>query len=292
MRWVKAKRWLMPLVVACGLAVVPCLLLLSANPSASGHVQLHWGWEANVFKQHGLLYGLQNFAVPGLWVALVWGALLKLPRQEEERGPIKTVLLTGMAWAGVVMMLQLSPWSWDNSKLLLWAVVIMLPAWAWGWQQLQSKQWLWFKSLLIMSLLLPGVLVFLSLWPNLSADHPGYSVTNQMQLNTVCSELAGITQRSRVAISPEFNHPVILCGQPVMMGFEPHLWSHGYGDKAHRVSQQLPLLYRQGKQRKTTQTSSSMSLLNDDVQWLWLGPNEQTQWGNLKHLRRGLNQRP
>jgi hypothetical protein len=31
----------------------------------------------------------------------------------------------------------------------------------------------------------------------------------------------------RIAIDPQFNHPAILLGRPVVCGYEGHLWSHG-----------------------------------------------------------------
>jgi hypothetical protein len=31
----------------------------------------------------------------------------------------------------------------------------------------------------------------------------------------------------RVATAPTFNHPVALCGHPLVAGYAGHLWSHG-----------------------------------------------------------------
>ena len=30
-----------------------------------------------------------------------------------------------------------------------------------------------------------------------------------------------------IAIAPEYNHPVLILGHPVVCGYEGHLWSHG-----------------------------------------------------------------
>ncbi len=42
----------------------------------------------------------------------------------------------------------------------------------------------------------------------------------------VCRALEGV-RTSRIATVPTFNHPVALCGRPIVAGYPGHLWSHG-----------------------------------------------------------------
>jgi hypothetical protein len=39
--------------------------------------------------------------------------------------------------------------------------------------------------------------------------------------------LRDVPPGTRIAVEPQFNHPVILLGYPVVCGYDGHLWSHG-----------------------------------------------------------------
>jgi hypothetical protein len=43
-------------------------------------------------------------------------------------------------------------------------------------------------------------------------------------------------------VAPTFNHPVALCGHPLVLGYEGHLWSHGID--AADVKQRLESAFR------------------------------------------------
>ena len=43
----------------------------------------------------------------------------------------------------------------------------------------------------------------------------------------VCRALAALGRDERVATAQVHNHPVALCGQPIVAGYGGHLWSHG-----------------------------------------------------------------
>jgi hypothetical protein len=52
-------------------------------------------------------------------------------------------------------------------------------------------------------------------------------VLNVAEYEGVCEALAARPRTERVAVAPTFNHPVALCGHPVVLGYGGHLWSHG-----------------------------------------------------------------
>jgi hypothetical protein len=51
-------------------------------------------------------------------------------------------------------------------------------------------------------------------------------VLDRAEYEGVCRALAGL-KATRVATAPTFNHPVALCGWPIVAGYAGHLWSHG-----------------------------------------------------------------
>jgi hypothetical protein len=55
---------------------------------------------------------------------------------------------------------------------------------------------------------------------------PRLEVLDVAEYEGVCRALRGV-ETSRVATAQTFNHPVALCGRPIVAGYPGHLWSHG-----------------------------------------------------------------
>jgi uncharacterized membrane protein len=64
---------------------------------------------------------------------------------------------------------------------------------------------------------------------------PRLEVLDRAEHEAVCRALEGL-KASRVATAPTFNHPVALCGQPIVAGYAGHLWSHGHDAAAVQKS--------------------------------------------------------
>src|SRR6185295_9759020 len=60
-----------------------------------------------------------------------------------------------------------------------------------------------------------------------SRDHGRFDVFDTDELAGVCQALDGVPLAARVATFATFNHPVSLCGHPIVAGYFAHLWSHG-----------------------------------------------------------------
>jgi hypothetical protein len=67
-------------------------------------------------------------------------------------------------------------------------------------------------------------------------------VVDIAEMEGVCGALGGVSVRERVATVPTFNHPVALCGHPVVAGYAGHLWSHGID--ARKVQADLTAMMR------------------------------------------------
>jgi hypothetical protein len=120
----------------------------------------------------------------------------------------------------VCMFFAIAPWAWDNTKLMLWGWLALAP---FIWQHI-LRPWppLW-RNTACFALFFSGAL---ALYGGLDRRH-GYTLIQRSELAKAQSILQQIPPSDRIAISPQYNHPAILLGRPVVCGYEGHLWSHG-----------------------------------------------------------------
>jgi hypothetical protein len=55
----------------------------------------------------------------------------------------------------------------------------------------------------------------------------GLEVLEVREYDAVCEALSPRPLTERVLVAPTFNHPVALCGHPLVLGYPGHVWSHG-----------------------------------------------------------------
>jgi hypothetical protein len=55
----------------------------------------------------------------------------------------------------------------------------------------------------------------------------GYELAKRSELSAASKALRDVPAGTRIAVDPQYNHPVILLGYPVVCGYDGHLWSHG-----------------------------------------------------------------
>jgi hypothetical protein len=215
-----------------GKALVPAawgVLLVTGIPGAGGTGRLvGWapGWA--IGDQSPALFLARNF---GFWLPLAAAALV-LGAWTRRREAL-LLLVPSLALFGLLFLVRVAPWAWDNTKVMLWCLVTMLPA----------------LDGLVLARLRPAlraaalVLLFTSglasvLWACV-ARLPRLEVLTLAEYAGVCEALAR-TPTTRVATYPTFNHPVALCGRPLVAGYAGHLWSHGLDSS--RVEEQLKRL--------------------------------------------------
>ncbi|MEZ4576124.1 MAG: hypothetical protein R2857_14595 [Vampirovibrionales bacterium] len=272
--------------LACAVGLGPAAMLLSANPAAAvgagayatGLLRWHAGWQAATFGQPLLLYLVQNMAPVGCWVGLAWGLLLQRPTL-AHRFAGRSLLLTACTWGALVLLFQISPWDWDNSKLWLWAVLLVLPLMPMGVSVLLPYHKWGVAILVLATLVLPGGLAVTQFGGQRLLTGHGYTVAVRSDIDHACGQLAMLSVNSRVAVAPVFNHPVILCGQPVWLGYEQHLWSHGYGARARVQAQALDAFM---VKRHSVQVADAAQAAQapGSVRAMWWGPMEQQRWAD------------
>lgn len=234
------------LAVLVALAFVPATALVwcvTGGFHGASMISLHLGWmqgDQNFFR-----FWLTNF---GVFLPLVVWLIVELVRR---RGPLSAIAL--IAPAAVVFfaccLFKFAPWEWDNTKLMLWSYLAVLPP---LWEVLLAGRREWLRAIACFVLFFSG---FVSLLGGLRGElvtgedrsattlpRIGYS------LGTLCSEIDGAAWAARdIPITdsflahPNYNHALLLAGRVVVMGYEGHLWSHGldYAPRRDAIAQVL-----------------------------------------------------
>ena len=190
------------------------------------------GWKPGwtIGAQNPAVFLLVNF---GLFLPLALAALVLAAR--ERRREELLVIGPALAVFAALFLVRLAPWEWDNTKVLMWCYAAALPAI--GSLVLARVAMAW-RAALVFGLLFSGAV---SVVGASLGRGPRLEVLNLAEHEGVCQALAGL-KATRVATAPTFNHPVALCGQPIVAGYAGHLWSHGLDARA--VQQGLTRLMR------------------------------------------------
>ncbi len=139
--------------------------------------------------------------------------------------------------AGVIILLTLlvsfAPWAWDNLKVMVWGYFILLP---FLWREVVRVCPLPLRVALCVALFGSG---FVSLFGGLAAGRPGHALANRGEVDTVGAVMRGdavaldapvepLPVEARFAAYPTYNHPLLLQGRNVVLGYPGHLWTAGF----------------------------------------------------------------
>jgi hypothetical protein len=172
-------------------------------------------------------FWLPNF---GLWVPLALGLvglcvwrIWKGKWRWGDRPPADIAFVV----AAVVIFafgyfVQTAPWEWDNLKLMVWGYFLILP---FLWSDIIGR-WA-FPERAATCLLLFGS-GFVTLLGGLSAGHPGFGLIERARLDRIGTALRPLPLEARFATYPTYNHPVLLQGRKVVLGYPGHLWTEGF----------------------------------------------------------------
>jgi hypothetical protein len=169
-------------------------------------------WTSGIFLVAALsLLGLASWRV--FKTGFTWNE--KLPEE-----------ITFLSAAGaifiVAVLVKLAPWEWDNLKIMIWAYFLVLP---FLWKDLIAKQLFPVRVALCLALFGSG---FVSLFGGLAAGKPGYAFADRGEIDFVGVALRGLPVQARFAAFPIYNHPLLLQGRKVVMGYPGHLWTQDF----------------------------------------------------------------
>lgn len=161
-------------------------------------------------------------------------------------------------------LLRLSPWIWDNIKLLFYWYVASVPlvaaVLAQWWEQRASQRWI--AAGLLASLTLSGALdVLRAITPN----------TRFQEFTPDAITMAGVIRslspaRALVLHAPVYNSPVFITGRRTLLGYPGWIWSRGL-DYSQRETD-IHTIY--------SGASDALVLLNNyHVDYVLMGPSER-----------------
>jgi len=131
--------------------------------------------------------------------------------------------------------IKTAPWIWDNLKLGIWAYFIVLP---FLWRQLIMQWDMTIRAAVCFALFASG---FVSLFGGLAAGKNGFGFANCGEVDAVNFAVRKMPLEARFAAWPTYNHPLLLNGRKVVMGYPGHLWTQGF-DEYGKTSEQLTKL--------------------------------------------------
>jgi hypothetical protein len=172
-------------------------------------------------------FWLPNF---GLWVPLalalvalcgwrIWTG--KWRWGDKPPADIAFVIAAVMIF-GVGYFVQTAPWEWDNLKLMVWGYFMILP---FLWSDIIGRWALPERAATCLLLFGSG---FITLLGGLSAGHPGFGLIERARLDHIGTALRPLPVEARFATYPTYNHPVLLQGRKVVLGYPGHLWTEGF----------------------------------------------------------------
>lgn len=213
--WVSAQRAVKAALPAFLWAVVPatwCVVQLTSPGRAASFVWLKPGWLID--KHNALVFLAVNF---GLFLGLAaWALAVAVERRSREH---LLLLVPALGSFALLFFVMLAPAEWDNTKLMVWSYLLMLPALSELIVEPLRPPW---RAVAWSALLFSGMVSVAA-----SLRGRGFEVARVAERDEVCRAVAVLQPDERVATMPTFNHPVALCGQALVEGYAGHLWSHG-----------------------------------------------------------------
>ncbi len=226
-----ARRGLLLLV---GTAFLPAtaLILLITDGLHSGQMlgwKPGWMWDDAGFldwcRDHfgtsdrraaALLFWPLNFGgLPLLVIALV----VRLWRERDVWA--SATALPALAIFLVCCFVKFAPWEWDNTKLMVWSYLAILP---FLWSKLLAPWPGWARGAACVALFGSG---FLSTLGGIDASHRGHSIASRLELDGTAFAVRAIPVTEHFAGAPTYNHPLLLCGRKMVLGYLGHVASHG-----------------------------------------------------------------
>jgi hypothetical protein len=119
-------------------------------------------------------------------------------------------------------LVKTAPWEWDNIKLIIWAYLIVLP---FVWSEIVSRWMFPVRAVVCVALFGSG---FVALFGGLAAGKTGYGLANRTELDAVGMAVAKLPVEARYAAFPTYNHPLLLQGRKLVLGYAGHVWTQGF----------------------------------------------------------------
>lgn len=259
------------LALVVGFSLLPATFLVwTITDHFKARSLLEWkpGWVQGVddFNKSFLLFWYENFGLLIPLILLLLGLLLWRARLRKFRFRDHPALAF-LAPAGFIFLfaflVKTAPWGWDNIKLIIWAYLITLP---FLWREMIARWPIPYRIGVCFALFASG---FISLFGGLTHDPSGYGFAERAELDSVGAAVQKLPLTARFAAYPTFNHPLLLQGRKLVLGYPGHLWTQGFDYTA--VEQQLKAVMNGAPDWKKQARALR-------ARYLFWGPNESANY--------------
>jgi hypothetical protein len=226
-------------------ALVPATFfvwLITDHFHARSVLEFHWGWaqREGEFAMPFFRFWFFNFGIlvpllltlAGLLGYQVWKEGFRWGHKQPEE-------IAFVFGAAVIFLftffVKTAPWIWDNLKMMVWAYFIVLP---FLWRDLIVHWERPIRWAVCFALFASG---FVSLFGGLAAGKGGFGFANRGELDAIGAAVRKMPIEARFAAWPTYNHPLLLNGRKVVMGYPGHLWTQGF-DKYGETNELLTKL--------------------------------------------------
>jgi len=242
-------------------ALVPAtfiVFLITDQFHARSVFEFHLGWaqrgpSGDEFKMPFFRFWFFNFGIlvpllltlVGLLGYRVWKEGLRL----GEKQPEEIAFVFGATVIFIFFFsIQTAPWIWDNLKIGIWAYFIVLP---YLWRNLILEWERPIRWAVCFALFTSG---FVSLFGGLAAGKGGYGFANRAEVDAIDFAVRKMPIEARFAAWPTYNHPLLLDGRKVVMGYPGHLWTQGFDDYGKTNDMLTKLMQGTGNWRDLART--------------------------------------
>jgi len=210
----KNYRKVAPLLALAFIPATYETLFVSGFFKQGSLIWIESGWM--VQDQNIIWFFLKNY---GLFVPLAWYAcFLSIKVKSREH---RLLVIPALSIYYILLFVMFAPWDWDNTKIMVWCYILLLPSLS---ELILDQLKPLFRYPLYIILFFSGFISILSAYV---PSNKGFEIVPLVEYDGVCNALKDIDATAIFAVSQKHNHPVMMCGQTVVVGYAGHLWSHG-----------------------------------------------------------------
>jgi hypothetical protein len=218
-------NWRLHLVKLVALSIIPATFFVYCVTGFGKTNALAWqpGW-LNPPGEPPWWFWLNNFGfVLPLSLALL--VYLCIPEHSDvyhRKMPLRRFFFPAVIAFVACALIRFAPWAWDNTKLFFWAYMLLMYC---IWEAFFRRWHPLIRIPFFGALFFSG---FISLVGGLvPSQENGYGIGDQAEWNGVAENLKDFSPETVFATFPTYDHPVLVDGHRVVLGYEGHLWSHG-----------------------------------------------------------------
>jgi hypothetical protein len=225
----RMRRHVVTLLASSFLPATFFVWLITDHFQAGSVLEWHPGWVQSDedFARPFFLFWFANFGILiplvfvliGLCVQRVWKTGI---RWGNKLSTEVVFLLAATAIFVFGFFVKTAPWGWDNLKIMIWAYFLVLP---FLWTHLIARWSMPVRVAICVALFGSG---FVSLLGGLAAGRNGFGFADRAELDGVGDAVQRLPAEARFAAYPIYNHPLLLQGRKVVLGYPGHLWTEGF----------------------------------------------------------------